>query len=61
LDSQKQEKESILYALHDKKSLKSAAEFLDVTREYLRSRIRALKIEFNNEITTNPQNKRGHL
>lgn len=57
LESQKQEKESILYALQNKKTLKSAAEFLDVTREYLRSRMRALKIEFNNETTTNLQNK----
>ncbi len=48
-ESQEQEKQSILRALHDKKSLKSAADFLDVTREYLRSRMRALKIENLNE------------
>lgn len=48
-ESQEQEKQSILRALQDKNSLKSAADFLDVTREYLRSRMRALKIDYTTE------------
>lgn len=48
-ESQEQEKQSILRALRDKNSLKSAADFLDVTREYLRSRMRALKIDYTTE------------
>jgi len=45
LQSQEQERELILRAIGIKKTKSAAADFLDVTREYLRSRIRALKIE----------------
>ncbi len=48
-ESQEQEKQSIIRALQDKKTLKYAADYLDVTREYLRSRMRALKIDYLNE------------
>lgn len=44
--SEEDEKDAIIYALQEKKNITRAATFLEVTREYLRSRIRALKINY---------------
>lgn len=61
LESLEQEKKSIVYALESKDTLTAAADFLDVTREYLRSRIRSLKIEMTKENSQNHKLKTESL
>lgn len=57
-ESEEDEKKAILYALQEKKNITKAANYLEVTREYLRSRIRSLKI---NTDLINLKNNEGEL
>lgn len=57
-ESEEDEKKVILYALQEKKNITKAANYLEVTREYLRSRIRSLKI---NTDLINLKNNEGEL